>query len=372
MDGVFSLSPPPLHHHLLLRERGLTREHKFPFVPGVATFYLTHLTSCPTALGGVEALVKWLWRFSGSVPDVLCEASALSGITSLPLRNNGWAIQFHTGVNTAGLTPAVEALSMWSRSYRQGWKKFEKGEKGWREEREREGEKVMGREKGRPTQTDMLPIRHIPYFYSFKDCQVHYTARVEEQVLEVCSWHSGETFRTTSLYFIQHSAKACLFVQCNANSNLSQCHSPRDLLNQQKSQASWSHSYSPRLSHYEFCTVTAATEASPCLTKQLLSTVLYYWLAEEQAPRFLSFFFPFYMKVALTCIISRPRWSACLQSLGPSMKSLLCSLLSAEVCIFRSNIAAWTCSRVCTSHALPQGFNLLFRATVQISPIMFY
>lgn len=189
-------------------------------------------------------------------------------------------------------------------AWRQLWKRCQCGaaltakdernlrkEKKGGEKREREGEKVMGREKGRPTQTDMLPIRHISYFYSCKDCQVHYTARVEEQVLEVCSWHSAETFRTTSLYFIQHLAKACLFVQCNANSNLSQCHSPRDLLKQQKSQASWSHGYSPPLSHYEFCTVTAATEASPCLTKQLLSTVLYYWLAEEQAPRFLSFFF---------------------------------------------------------------------------------
>lgn len=36
------------------------------------------------------------------------------------------------------------------------------------------------------------------------------------------------------------------------------------------------------------------------------------------------------------------------------MKSLLGSLLSAEVCIFRSNITAWTCSRVCTSYALPK------------------
>lgn len=89
MDGAFRLSPPPLHQHLMLRECSLTLEHQFTFVLGVTTFYLTHSTACPTALGGVEALVKWLERFSGSVPDVLREASALSGITSLPLRNNG-------------------------------------------------------------------------------------------------------------------------------------------------------------------------------------------------------------------------------------------------------------------------------------------
>ncbi|KAF5908525.1 DNA polymerase III subunit alpha [Clarias magur] len=77
MDGAFSLSLPPLHQHLMLRECSLTPEHKFTFEPGVATFYLTH---CPTALGGVEALVKWLWSLGGSVPDVLRGASALSGV----------------------------------------------------------------------------------------------------------------------------------------------------------------------------------------------------------------------------------------------------------------------------------------------------
>lgn len=135
---------------------------------------------------------------------------------------------------------------------------------------------MKGREKGRHTQTYMLPIRHSSYFYSCKNCQVHYTARREEAALEFCTRHSAETLKATSLYFTQHWARACLFVQCNANSNLSQCHSPRDLLNQQKSRASWSHNYSPPLSHFKFCTVTAASEASLCLTKELLSTVLYY------------------------------------------------------------------------------------------------
>lgn len=211
-------------------------------------------------------------------------------------------------------------------AWRQLWKRCQcgavltaKDERNLRKEKKRRGaKKVMGkRKKGWCIQTYMLPIRHVSDFYSCRDFQVCYTARKGEQVQKVCCWHSAETLRATSLYFSLHLARACLFVQCNANSNLSQCHSPRYPLNQQKSRAGWSRNYGPPLSHFEFCTVTAATEASQCLTKKLLSTVLYYWLAEEQASRFLFFFFPFYIKVALTCIISRPHWSACLQSLGP-------------------------------------------------------
>lgn len=80
---------------------------------------------------------------------------------------------------------------------------------------------MKGREKGRHTQTYMLPIRHNSYFYSCKNSQVHYTARGEEQELEFGSRHSAETLRATSLFFTQLWAQACLFVQCNANSNLS-------------------------------------------------------------------------------------------------------------------------------------------------------
>lgn len=77
---------------------------------------------------------------------------------------------------------------------------------------------MKGREKGRHTH---VPIRHISYFFSCKDSQVHYTARGEEQALEFSSRHSAETLRATSLFFTQRWAQACLLVQCNANSNLS-------------------------------------------------------------------------------------------------------------------------------------------------------
>lgn len=86
------------------------------------------------------------------------------------------------------------------------------------ERRKRGGRESEGE---RERQTYMLPIRQISYFYSCKHCQVHYTARGEEQEVEVCSRHSAEALRATSLYFTQHRAQACLLVQCNANSNLS-------------------------------------------------------------------------------------------------------------------------------------------------------
>lgn len=160
-------------------------------------------------------------------------------------------------------------------AWRQLWKRCQCGavllaqdERNLREQRKREI-KWRGGEKGRHAQTCMLPIRHSSDFYSCKNCQVHYTARREKHEFEFCSWHSVETLKATSLYFTQHWAQAFLFVQCNANSNLSLCVTPLEtFLTQRKSKATWSHNCSPLLSHCEFCTVTAAAQASLCLTKE--------------------------------------------------------------------------------------------------------
>jgi len=151
----------------------------------------------------IPSLLDALTGSDGSAdPEEVDLRPTLSSITSLPLRNNGWTNQFHTGMHKVRLL--LQTPSMRKCTYRPGRKIFGNGDRG--------SARITGAEQEK---ADM----HAAYTSQFLflrllelSVQQHSQRKKKEQDLHLSSRHSARNTLLRQYFCNSLSTRACLSV----------------------------------------------------------------------------------------------------------------------------------------------------------------